>query len=149
MNFVEKLIEETKNGNLDFVWKYSNANYKFSYPKHPMNDMFFTYIEDEKRFAKLTDITMVFPNGAGIRFDKNQIKALALEVDMALLRANDVIVNDYLSGAIDKEVAQVTAEAQTKTEKVPKTTEKSNVVANPKKEIPVKKETKSSKGKIK
>jgi len=121
MKFIEKLIQETKNGQLDFVWKYSGSNYVFSFPKHPMNGMNFVLIYDKKSNIEL----MIFPNGGGIGFDKSSMHLLADEIDQAILRANDVIVNDYISGTIEKEMTEVAKKEEKikKESKVKKETE--------------------------
>ena len=126
MNFIEKLIQETKSGKFDFIWQYVGSSYKFDFPKHPMSRMNFVLVNNKKSNVEL----MVFPNGGGINFDKSSMQLLASEIDRAILRANDVIVSDYISGAIEKQVAEV----DKKDEKIKKETKV-------KKEVKVKKET--------
>lgn len=43
MKFIDKLIEETKQGLLDYVWEfYGNSRFKYNEEKHPLKDLNFS-----------------------------------------------------------------------------------------------------------
>ena len=44
MKFIDKLIEETQQGLLDYIWQYSESGDKFKYSaeKHPLKDLTFS-----------------------------------------------------------------------------------------------------------
>ena len=44
MKFIDKLIEETQQGLLDYTWEYSEGGNKFKYSaeKHPLKDLTFS-----------------------------------------------------------------------------------------------------------
>ena len=89
MNFTSKLIEDTKSGNLDFVWKYSEpGKYTFFWPKHPMNGMSFDST------SKRSEI--IFPNGVSLKVEKESLTLLETEITSALLRAVDEITKNYI-----------------------------------------------------
>ena len=82
MNFVQKLIDDTKSGLWDFAWKYSDAsqNYNFNKEKHLLRGMNFSLTEPK---------TMIFPNGYAIYYNEDLMKNLAKEIDISLERTID------------------------------------------------------------
>jgi hypothetical protein len=89
MRFIEKLIQDTKNGNLDFAWKYSDGSktYTYSIPKDPMNGMSL----DAKRASN----TIIFSNGFGVNFNRKDLNILLDEIDISLERTVATIIHDY------------------------------------------------------
>jgi hypothetical protein len=100
MNFIEKLIEETTNGNLDFSWKYNDGSkmYTFKIPKHPLNETSFSLVKDPE--------LIVLPNGCGIDYSKDLLRKLRDAVDQSIIRTADTIMADYVSGEIDKQLEE-------------------------------------------
>jgi hypothetical protein len=100
MNFIEKLIEETINGNLDFVWKYNDGTqmYTFKIPKHPLNETSFSLAKDPG--------LIVLPNGCGVDYSKELLKQLRDAVDQSIIRTADTIMRDYVSGEIKKQLEE-------------------------------------------
>lgn len=90
MRFIEKLIQDTKNGDLNFVWKYNEGSktYTYSLPKDPMNGMSL----DAKRVSN----TIIFPNGFGVNFNRKDLDVLLDEIDISLQRTVTTIIHDYI-----------------------------------------------------
>ena len=43
MRFIDKLIEETKSGELDFIWQsYGDNRFKYKADQHPLSDLNFS-----------------------------------------------------------------------------------------------------------
>jgi hypothetical protein len=92
MKFIEKLIEDTRNGKLDFVWKYNDGAKTYSYvkAKDPMNSMFI----DANR--KTTSI--IFSNGVEVtNYDRNQLNMLLDEIVISQKRTVDTIISNYIN----------------------------------------------------
>ena len=124
MNFIQKLTEETKNGNLDFIWKYNDGakSYTFVYPKHPMNGLNFSLLN-----VKGTG-EIVFPNGGATNFSKESLKELERVVIESIIRTMDSIKKDYTSGVIDKDLQAQEKEVEDKKEEVKENKTKDKVV---------------------
>ncbi len=132
MKFIDKLIEETKTGELDFIWQYSTQGNKFRYKadKHPLTDLSFSLDEvvtkeitkDSGKKEIIPDETrgmIVFPNGAGMVVDKNKLELLNQECVNAIFRAMDILANDYANGTMQKELeAQAEKEKKDKENKI-------------------------------
>ncbi|WP_297419369.1 hypothetical protein [Clostridium sp.] len=91
MNFVEKLISDTKNKKLDYVWKYNDGAKTYSYnfaPKDPMNGMII--------FQSKNNL-IIFPNGFGLKCDRNQLDILVEEINKSLTRTVSDIIKNYIS----------------------------------------------------
>ena len=80
MEFIQTLIEQTKSGQLDGIWKYNDGGKTYSYNliKHPLNGLSFDAILKSKN--------VVFPNGFVLVCKINELKELKKEIDIALKR---------------------------------------------------------------
>jgi len=88
MNFLNKLIEDTKKGDLDFIWKFNEPDkYTFFAPKDPMNGM---------NFDLSKELIIIFPNGFGLLCNKDQLNVLKNEIRLAIERAAIKIMNQYV-----------------------------------------------------
>jgi hypothetical protein len=88
MNFLNKLIEDTKKGDLDFIWKFNEPDkYTFFAPKDPMNGMNFDLSKEP---------IIIFPNGFGLLCNKDQLNVLKNEIRLAIERAAIKIMNQYV-----------------------------------------------------
>ena len=124
MSFIDKLIEETQQGLLDYVWEfYSNSRFKYNEEKHPLKDLNFSLsdivtkekIKDSGKVEIVPDETkaeIVFPNGAGMIVDRPKLEILNDECTKAIFRAMDDIASRYANGTIQKEIAQAKAKAE-------------------------------------
>jgi hypothetical protein len=116
MKFIDKLIEETRAGDLDFVWQfYNNDRFKYKADKHPLSDLNFSIndivtkeiTKDNGKKKVVTDESkgiIVFPNGAGLEVDKSKLEFLDQECNKAIIRAMSILAEDYASGTIQKEI---------------------------------------------
>ena len=118
--FVQKLIEDTKSGELDSIWKCnSSEDYVWSLPKHPFNGMKLTIVGYTSPSNKVkTEAFIIMPNGSEI-FDIPIDSAFLLkdEIMKACLRWNEQIISDYLqSGLAQPEEEQNQNEENTQEE---------------------------------
>jgi hypothetical protein len=121
MNFIQKLTQDTLNGNWDFHWKYVDGTktYTFNVPKHYLSGMNFSLEKDSDM--------VILPNGYGLIYDKNALKALRDAVDVSLENTADKSIEMYLSGETmteEQQTSEEEADIETKTEQPVK--EKSN-----------------------
>jgi hypothetical protein len=88
MNFVEKLIEDTYNGDWDFFWKYSDGSktYTINKAKHYLSGLNFSFENDKK--------LIIFPNGYGLTTEL--LEELRDSVDNSLERTVDKSIEMYL-----------------------------------------------------
>lgn len=103
MKFLEKLIEDTKKGDLDFIWKFNEPDkYTFFAPKNPMNGL---------NFDLSKDTLIIFPNGFGLLCDKERLNVLKDEVRLAIQRGAISIMDQYIKYPIsdveDKEADNI------------------------------------------
>jgi hypothetical protein len=92
MKFLEKLIEDTKKGDLDFIWKFSEPDkYTFFMPKDPMNGL---------NFDLSKDTVIIFPNGFGLLCDKKQLNVLKDEIRQAIQRGAISIMDQYVKYSV-------------------------------------------------
>ena len=92
MNFLNSLIEDTKKGDLDFIWKFTEPDkYIFSLIKDPMNGLNFDLSKESM---------IIFPNGFGLLCDKDQLSVLKNEIRLAIERAAIAIMNQYVKYSI-------------------------------------------------
>jgi hypothetical protein len=130
MKFIDKLIEETQNKELDFVWQFTQGNkFKYKADKHPLTDLTFSLDEivlkeitkDSGKVKVVPDNTkglIVFPNGAGMEVDRSKLELLNKECINAIFRAMDVLANDYSNGTMQAEMkAQAEKEEKDKLNK--------------------------------
>jgi hypothetical protein len=88
MKFLEKLIEDTKDGDLDFIWKFNEPDkYTFFAPKDPMNGLNFDLSKDN---------VIIFPNGFGLLCDKERLNVLKDEIRKAIQRGAISIMDQYV-----------------------------------------------------
>jgi len=105
MNFVSKLLENTRNKNLDFTWKFSEPdNYTFAQTLHPLNTLHIDFAKD--------NAMVIFPNGFGLKSDKAVLKQLKDEIRKAIERGALAIAGDYASGDIDADMEREAAEKE-------------------------------------
>jgi len=95
MKFVQKLIDDTDNGDWDFKWKYSDGSetYTFNQPKHYLSGLNFSLLANKK--------LLVFPNGYGL--ETNLLENLKKAIDVSLERTVDESMRLYVEG---KEMTQ-------------------------------------------
>lgn len=88
--FLQKLIENTNSGDLDFVWKYNDGSksYTFIIPKHYLSGMNFSL---EKDFGLL-----IFPNGFAIEYSKENINQLKDSINISLERTVETSIKMYV-----------------------------------------------------
>jgi len=104
MNFIQKLTQDTLNGDWDFKWKYNDGSktYTFNVPKHYLTGMNFSLEKDPDM--------VILPNGYGLIYDKNALKALKDAVDVSLENTADKSVEMYLAGETMTEEQQANEE---------------------------------------
>lgn len=136
MKFIDKLIEETRAGELDFVWQfYNNDRFKYKADKHPLSDLNFSIndivtkeiTKDNGKKRIVPDESkgiIVFPNGAGLEVDKSKLEFLNQECNKAIIRAVDVLAGDYASGTIQKEIEDMKKKKEAEKNKAKKSKEK-------------------------
>jgi hypothetical protein len=90
MNFVQKLIDDTNNGDWDFFWKYNEGSDTFTLnkPKHYLSGLNFTTSNKIK--------SIVFPNGSELFTTK--LDELEGAVRASLLSTMNQSMNMYLAG---------------------------------------------------
>jgi len=95
MSFVQKLIDDTKNGDWDYCWKYSDGSgtYTLNKQKHYLSGLNFTTREKSKE--------LIFPNGYAL--ESEQLGDLESAVLFSLEATVDDSVKLYLAG---KEITQ-------------------------------------------
>lgn len=103
MKFLDRLIDDTKKGDLDFIWKFNEPDkYTFFAPKDPMNGLNFDLSKDN---------VIIFPNGFGLLCDKNQLNILKAEIRQAIQRGAISIMDQYVKYSIsdveDKEADNI------------------------------------------
>ena len=99
MKFVQKLIQDTKDGKFDFSWYFSNPDkYTFKQTKHPLSDMNFN-LSDSKD-------SIIFPNGLSLQSTKEEMSILREEVVRAMNRAVDALIKDFVSGTIETDLEE-------------------------------------------
>jgi hypothetical protein len=91
MNFIQKLTEDTLNGDWDFRWKYNDGSktYTFNVPKHYLTGMNFSIEKDADM--------IILPNGFGLIYSKESLIALKNAVDASLENTADKSTEMYLS----------------------------------------------------
>lgn len=106
MGFVQKLIEDTNNGDWDFYWKYNEGSdiYTLNKPKHYLSGLNFTTANKNKY--------IIFPNGAGL--DSESLGELEIAVRSSLLGTMNQMIEMYLAG---KELTPDAEEALAEQEK--------------------------------
>jgi len=104
MNFIQKLTQDTLNGDWDFKWKYNDGSktYTFNVPKHYLTGMNFSLEKDPDM--------VILPNGYGLIYDKNALKALKDAVDVSLENTADKSIEMYLAGETMTEEQQASKE---------------------------------------
>jgi len=95
MKFVQKLIDDTNNGDWDFKWKYSDGSqtYTFNQPKHYLSGLNFSLTANKK--------LLIFPNGYGL--ETTLLENLKKAIDVSLERTVDESMRLYVEG---KEMTQ-------------------------------------------
>ena len=85
--FLQKLIKNTENSLLDFVWKYNGGTKKYTFviPKHYLNGM--NFLEN----------VITFPNGVEVVFDKSEMTELKKSVDISLDRTVKTSMQQYIA----------------------------------------------------
>lgn len=123
IKFIDKLIEETQQGILDYVWEYyGDDRFKYNADKHPLKDLNFSLkdvvfkeeIKDNGKKKIVPDETkasIVFPNGAGLDVERSRLEVLNAECHNAILRAMENISFKYANGTIQKEIETAKAKA--------------------------------------
>jgi hypothetical protein len=103
MNFVQKLIDDTKNGMWNYDWKYNDGSkiYTFNKPKHFLGGLNFMASIENK------DKEIIFPNGVAL--ETEQIKELEEAVIFSLEATVDDSMKRYIAG---KEITQEEEDAQ-------------------------------------
>lgn len=124
IKFIDKLIEETQQGILDYVWEfYGNDRFKYVEDKHPLKDLNFSLsdtVEKEetkdsgkkKMVIDKTKAVIIFPNGAGMEVDRSSLETLNYECTEAILRAMESTASRYANGTIQSEIAAAKAKAE-------------------------------------
>lgn len=95
MSFVDTLIEETRNGNLDSIWKYNDGQktYSLNISKSPYNGLHFD--------STLQDLSIVFPNGAClVNIPKDKLQILVEEINDAVIRNMNYLTSNYIKTRI-------------------------------------------------
>lgn len=117
MKFIEKLIEDTASGKLDFAWNFNEPD-KYTYKQQfdPLTNMHFSlsdvvmksYSENGKNKSKedSTKGIIVFPNGASLEVDRLLLEKLSAECEKAVLRGMESLISSYLGGEIEANIYQ-------------------------------------------
>jgi hypothetical protein len=121
MNFIQKLTQDTLNGDWNFSWKYNDGSktYTFNVPKHYLTGMNFSLEKDPDM--------VILPNGYGLIYDKNALKTLKDAVDVSLEKTADESVKMYLVGETMTEEQQA-SEDESKVEQPVEEKSKEKVV---------------------
>lgn len=117
MSFVQKLIDDTKNGMWNYDWKYNDGSkiYTFNKPKHFLSGLnFVASIENKGK-------EIIFPNGVAL--ETEQIKELEEAVIFSLEATVDDSMKRYIAG---KEVTQEEEAAQSEKDALKKSAESKN-----------------------
>jgi hypothetical protein len=119
MSFTQKLIDDTKKGDWNYYWKYSDGSgtYTLNKPKHYLSGLNFTTREKSKE--------LIFPNGFAL--ETEQLGELEEAVRKSLEDTVDEIVKLYLVGkelTPEAEAAQAEQEALKKTAELKKEVQK-------------------------
>ena len=129
IKFIDKLIEETQQGILDYVWEfYGNDRFKYVAEKHPLKDLNFSLSdtvqkeetkdsEKKKMVVDKTKAVIIFPNGAGMEVDRSSLETLNFECTEAILRAMESTASRYANGTIQSEIAAAKAKAEADAQK--------------------------------
>jgi hypothetical protein len=129
IKFIDKLVQETKDGLLDYVWEfYGNDRFKYNADKHPLKDLNFSLSdvvtkEEEKPSGKTkivpdnTKGLIVFPNGAGMEVDRQKLEILNSECTNAIIRAMESTASRYANGTIQAEIEATKAKAEADAQK--------------------------------
>ena len=124
IKFIDKLIEETQQGILDYVWEYyGNDRFKYVADKHPLKDLNFSLsdivtkekVKDSGKVEIVLDKTkgmIVFPNGAELDVDKQSLELLSQECHNAILRAMESTAYRYANGIIQSEIEATKKKAE-------------------------------------
>lgn len=88
MSFIQKLIDDTNNGDWDFYWKYNEGSDTFTLnkPKHYLAGLNFTTANKSK--------SVIFPNGSELFTDK--LSDLETAVRASLLSTMNQSIEMYL-----------------------------------------------------
>jgi len=90
MNFIQKLIQDTDNGDWDFMWKYNAGTYTLNKPKHYLSGLNFT-TREKKKF-------IVFPNGSELTAKPaKMLEELKNSVRESLIRTMDISIRLYMN----------------------------------------------------
>ncbi len=103
MNFIDKLISDTLNGDWDYAWIWSNDKYTFKVAKHPMSGMNFQIEYGGKKNEVLDEQVLVFPNGFGNSFSKDKMLELQEAITVSLERTVVDSKKNYLNPPIVEE----------------------------------------------
>jgi hypothetical protein len=90
-SFLDKLIEDTNNGDLDFVWKYNDGSksYTFVLAKHYLSGMTFSLEKDSE--------LLVFPDGFAVQYSKEDIIRLRDSINLSLERTVETSIRMYIT----------------------------------------------------
>ena len=89
MDFLEKLINDTKEGKLDYVWHYnSSKTYTYKKAKDPLTGLSIDATQQSN--------TIIFPNGFAVAFNQNDLNILLEEIGKSLERTAKDMMNGYL-----------------------------------------------------
>lgn len=84
MNFIDKLISDTLNGDWNYSWIWSNDKYTFKVAKHPMSGLNFQIEYGGKKGALSEKQLLIFPNGYGVEYPSDIILKLKEAIDLSL-----------------------------------------------------------------
>ncbi len=116
MNFIDKLISDTLNGDWDYSWIWSNDKYTFKVAKHPMSGMNFQIEYGGKKNEVLDEQVLVFPNGFGNSFPKDKMLELQDAITVSLERTVVDSKKNYLNPPIVEEDTTSTEPTTTKSD---------------------------------
>jgi hypothetical protein len=131
IKFIDKLIDETQQGVLDYVWEYyGDDRFKYVADKHPLKDLNFSlkdkvikpHKKDNGKIEDKEDVDhaqIIFPNGASLEVDRSSLETLNTECKSAIIRAMENTACRYADGTIQAEIeaARVKAEADAQKKK--------------------------------
>lgn len=129
IKFIDKLIEETQQKILDYVWEYyGDERFKYNADKHPLKDLNFSLKDvvmkpHKKESGKIIDkvdetkAQIIFPNGASLEVDRFSLETLNQECHDAILRAMESTASRYANGTIQAEIELAKAKAEADTQK--------------------------------
>jgi len=101
-SFIDTLIERTLNGDLDYVWHWSNDKYTFQLTKHPLSGLNFTLEYGGKKGEISDNQILVFANGYGIEYPTDKI----LELQDAIIESLERTVIDSQKNYVNPVVVE-------------------------------------------